>query len=63
MHYIRDVTFLEDQSCIRSNPGIFARMRSFAYNILQCNQTDTFSQSRYAAALGGLDALLQWSVS
>lgn len=63
LHYTRDVTFLEDQSRIRRNPGIFARMRSFAYNILRCNQTDTFSQSRYAAALAGLDALLQWIVS
>lgn len=63
LHYTRDVTFLEDQSRIRSNPGIFARLRSFAYNILRCNQTDTFSQSRYAAALAGLDALLQWNVS
>jgi len=36
--------------------GIFARLRSFAYNILQRNRTSTFSQERYAAALGGLDA-------
>jgi hypothetical protein len=55
----RDVTFQEDQSRIRHNPGIFARLRSFAYNILQRNRTSTFSQDRYAAALGGLDALLK----
>lgn len=63
LHYTRDVTFLEDHSRIRTNPGIFARLRSFAYNILRCNQTDTFNQSRYAAALAGLDALLQWILS
>jgi hypothetical protein len=37
--------------------GIFARLRSFAYNILRFNQSDTIAQDRYAAALGGLEAL------
>jgi len=59
LHYTRDVTFREDHSRIRHNPGIFARLRSFAYNILQRNRTSTLSQERYAAALGGLDALLK----
>jgi predicted transposase YbfD/YdcC len=59
LHYTRDVTFREDQSRIRHNPGVFARLRSFAYNVLQRNRTSTFSQERYAAALGGLDALLK----
>jgi predicted transposase YbfD/YdcC len=63
LHYTRDVTFLEDKSRIRHNPGIFARLRSFAYNILRRNQTDTFNQDRYAAALGGLDAVLAMAVS
>lgn len=63
LHYTRDVTFQEDQSRIRHNPGIFARLRSFAYNILRRNQNSTFSQDRYAAALAGLDALLKWSCS
>ena len=31
LHYTRDVTFQEDQSRIRHNPGVFARLRSFAY--------------------------------
>jgi DDE family transposase len=56
-HYTRDVTFHEDASRIRRNPGIFARLRSFAYNILRFNQADTIAQDRYAAALGGLEAL------
>jgi predicted transposase YbfD/YdcC len=61
LHYTRDVTFQEDQSRIRHNPGVFARLRSFAYNILRRNQTSTFNQDRYAAALGGVNALLKWS--
>jgi len=60
LHYTRDVTFHEDQSRIRHKPGVFARLRSFAYNILRCNQSSTFSQDRYAAALAGADALLKW---
>jgi hypothetical protein len=43
---------------IRRNPGIFARIRSFAYNILRFNQSDTIAQDRYAAALGGLKSLV-----
>ena len=56
-HYTRDVTLREDASRIRRNPGIFARLRSFAYNILRFNQSDTIAQDRYAAALGGLKSL------
>jgi predicted transposase YbfD/YdcC len=63
LHYTRDVTFQEDQSRIRHNPGVFARIRSFGYNILRRNQTRTFSQDRYAAALAGLDALSKWCIS
>jgi predicted transposase YbfD/YdcC len=61
LHYTRDVTLREDASRIRKNPGIFARMRSFAYNILRFNQSDTIAQDRYAAALGGLRSLLSMS--
>jgi hypothetical protein len=45
------------------DPGVFARLRSFAYNILRRNQNSTFSQDGYAAALAGLDDLFKWSVS
>jgi galactokinase/mevalonate kinase-like predicted kinase len=38
-------------------------MRSFAYNILRHNQSDTIAQDRYAAALGGLSSLLSMSFS
>jgi len=54
---VRDVTLGEDASRIRTNPGIFARLRSFAANILRFNQIRSFRQNRYAAALGGYQAL------
>jgi predicted transposase YbfD/YdcC len=56
-HYTRDVTFAEDRSRIRTNPGVFARVRSFAFNILKANRTDTTSQDRYRAALAGIENL------
>jgi len=56
-HCSRDVTFGEDRSRIRFNPGVFARLRSFGFNILKANRTGTLSQDRYRAALGGFDAL------
>ena len=62
-HYSRDVTFREDASRIRKNPGIFARLRSFAYNILKCNQTDTIPQDRLAAAFGGLKSISSMTFS
>ena len=58
-HYSRDVTLREDASRIRSNPTVFARLRSFAYNILKANQTATMPQDRYRAALSGIKPLLK----
>jgi len=57
-HYSRDVTLGEDRSRIRTNPGVFARLRSFAFNILKANQIDTLSQDRYRAGLAGIKNLL-----
>jgi len=57
-HYSRDVTLGEDRSRIRCNPGVFARLRSFAFNILKANRTSTLAQDRYRAALAGLDNAL-----
>jgi hypothetical protein len=56
-HYSRDVTLGEDRSRIRCNPGVFARLRSFGFNILKANRTSTLSQDRYRAALAGFDGL------
>ncbi len=58
-HYSRDVTLGEDRSRIRTNPGVFARLRSFAFNILKANRTDTLSQDRYRAGLAGVRELLR----
>jgi len=58
-HYSRDVTLGEDRSRIRTNPGVFARLRSFAFNILKANRTDTLSQDRYRAGLAGVGKLLK----
>jgi hypothetical protein len=58
-HYSRDVTLGEDKSRIRTNPGVFARLRSFAFNILKSNKTSTLCQDRYRAALAGIDNLLE----
>ena len=38
---------------------MFARLRSFAFNILKSNKTSTLSQDRYRAALAGIDNLLE----
>lgn len=46
-HYVRDVAMLEDASRIRKNPGIFARARSFALNILRANGEDNISRAMW----------------
>jgi transposase len=57
-HHVRAVTLRENASRLRENPGSFAKIRRFAYNILRFNQRDSVAQDRYAAALGGLNTLL-----
>jgi len=42
-HYVRDVTLGEDKSRIRTNPHIFAILRSFALNILRKNKVTNVS--------------------
>jgi len=42
-HYVRDVALGEDQSRIRTNPHIFAKLRSFALNILRANHVKNVS--------------------
>ena len=61
-HYVRDGSFAEDASRIRCNPGIFARLRSFAANILRCNNVHNMSNGRYRIAIGGVDAMLSLRV-
>ena len=46
-HYVRDVTFAEDRSRIRNNPLLFAKLRSFALNILRVNRVHNVSQALF----------------
>lgn len=50
-HYVRDVAMLEDASRIRINPGIFARARSFALNILRANGENNIADALWRNAL------------
>jgi predicted transposase YbfD/YdcC len=56
-HYVRDTTFAEDASRTRKNPGILARLRSFASNILHFNEASNLKDARYRIAIAGFDAL------
>jgi hypothetical protein len=47
----------EDDSRIRTKPGLFARLRSFALNLLRANGVGNVSEALYANALS-LDRLL-----
>lgn len=58
-HYVRDVAMAEDASRVRKNPGIIARIRSFASNILRANGSENIRDARYRLAIGGMDAILQ----
>jgi predicted transposase YbfD/YdcC len=57
-HYVRDGSFAEDASRIRCNPGIFARLRSFAANILRFNNVHNVTDARHRISFGGFDAIL-----
>jgi len=48
----------EDRLRIRINPGVFARFRSFAFNILMANRRSSLSQDRYRPAIGSLASLI-----
>jgi predicted transposase YbfD/YdcC len=58
-HYVRDVTCNEDRSRIRDNPGIMARARSFALNIMRHNGVTNVAQAIYNGALS-LDHILAY---
>lgn len=50
-HYVRDTALSEDQSRIRTNPGIFARLRSIAINILRANNVQNINDALWKNAL------------
>lgn len=58
-HYVRDVTCDEDASRIRHNPGIMARARSCALNILRKNGINNVAQALWAGAIN-LDLILAY---
>jgi predicted transposase YbfD/YdcC len=61
-HYVRDVTMDEDKSRIRVNPNIFAKLRSFALNILRANQVKNVSAERYDNCLNFEKVLHYWGI-
>jgi predicted transposase YbfD/YdcC len=60
-HHVRDRTLGEDASRIRRKPGIFARLRSFALNILRAGGVGNVSEAVYVNALS-LDRLLAYGL-
>ena len=60
-HHVRDRILREDDSRIRRKPGIFARLRSFALNLLRANGVTNVSEALYTNALS-LDRLLAYGL-
>ena len=60
-HYVRDCTLGEDASRIRRKPGVFARLRSFALNILRAHRVSNVSEALYTNTLS-LDRLLVYGL-
>jgi predicted transposase YbfD/YdcC len=61
-HYVRDVSFFEDHSRIRTKPTVFARCRSFALNILRANGAQNISRELYLNALN-LDHAMAYPIT
>ena len=61
-HHVRDRTLREDASRIRRRPGIFARLRSFALNILRAGGVTNVSEAAYVNTLS-LDQLLAYGLA
>lgn len=60
-HHVRDRILGEDASRIRCQPGIFARIRSFALNILRAHGVTNVSETIYTNALS-FDCLLDYGL-
>ena len=58
-HHVRDRIPREDGSRIRRKPGVFARLRSFALNILRADGVTNVSEAIYTNALS-FDCLLAY---
>ena len=59
-HYVRDVTMGEDKSRICTNPHIFAKLRSFALNILRKNNVENVSLELFENCMN-LDKVLNYA--
>jgi predicted transposase YbfD/YdcC len=59
-HHVRDVTMGEDKSRIRTNPHIFAKLRSFALNILRANNVENVSLELFSNCMN-LDNVLNYA--
>lgn len=59
LHHVRDVSMREDASRIRKKPGIFARVRSFALNIMRKNKLTNIGKAIFENSLD-LKAVLQF---
>jgi hypothetical protein len=60
-HHVRDRILGEDASRIRRQPGIVARIRSFALNLLRAHGVANVSEAIYTNALS-LDRLLAYGL-
>jgi predicted transposase YbfD/YdcC len=60
-HHVRDRVLREHDSRIRRRPGVLARLRSFALNVLRANGVADVSEAVYVNALS-LDRLLAYGV-
>ena len=60
-HHVRDRILGEDASRIRRKPGIVARLRSFALNLLRAHGVDNVSEALYTNALS-FDRLLAYGL-
>ena len=59
-HYVRDVSLGEDRSRIRVNPHIFAKLRSFALNILRANHVANIKLELFKNCMN-LDRVLEYA--
>ena len=59
-HYVRDVSLGEDKSRIRINPHIFAKLRSFALNILRANNVENVNLALFENCMN-LDNVLNYT--
>lgn len=56
-HHVRDISFFEDRSRMRTQPGHFARFRSCALNVLRANGTTNVKRELHINALNPDHAL------